>query len=124
MKKYLLFLLIMIIFLPILFNQGCKTAEEVYDIRGIWNLTFWVPTGSYGVTFKITFTGSETSGTATDTFPSGPGTGIYSVNNTQVTIIMTYTTGVTTYTGSFTTENDMSGTWIAPSETGIWDAHR
>ena len=125
MKRHLLFLMVLMMFLPILFNQGCKTTEEeVYDIRGTWNLTWWVPGGVYGVTWKITFVGSEVSGIATDTYPGGPGTGTYTANNTQVTFIMTYSSDTITFTGSFTTENAMIGSWVSSSETGLWDARR
>ena len=124
MQKKSFVLLLVFVFSGLLFHNGCKTAEEVYDIRGTWTINLWLPGMSFAMTWKITFAGTETSGTATDTYPGGPGTGTYTVNNNQVTFIMNYSGDVITFTGSFTTENDMSGTWVTGSDTGIWDANR
>lgn len=112
----------------ILSIKGCKTTEEseVYDIRGKWFLIAWNPgsDATNGFAMEITFSGSETEGTAAGIFFLHIVTGTYSFNNNQVTITMSLFNIVTTFSGTFTDPDHITGTWEGKSDTGLFDLRR
>lgn len=128
MKKSFIYFFVLFILLPVLFNTGCKTTEEaeVYDISGTWDIIVFLYVGgssaSEAAAWKITFVGSETNGTATDTYANDNGTGTYIVDNKQITIIMNYNMKavVCTYTGTFSDPDHITGTWQVDNDYGIF----
>ncbi len=114
MRKKLTILLVVTLFITMMFSTGCK---KKFDIQGIWTVSYTWSNSGTGTT-TITFTGSKTSGT----FSSQKYTGTYTVNDKSVT--WRYTSG-TTYTGTSTDDNNMSGTMIGhKGGTGTWTAVR
>jgi hypothetical protein len=107
---------------------GCKTTEQGYDIRGTWSIAIQLYGSSITNTWTITFTGSETSGTAADNSFGTTGTGTYTVNSDQVTFVMNYVSDINftaNYTGTITNDNSMNGDLaLSGSSTGIWTATR
>lgn len=101
--------------------------KKDYNIVGTWALTDQWPSGNY--TTNITFSGSKTSGTFVD---SDGNTGTYSVAEKSVQFIyeknadgLVFTKWE--YTGNFTDENNMSGTFVVTlsggyDHTGSWSA--
>lgn len=131
MKKYFQYFFILFILLPVLFYTGCKTTEEaeIYDLRGTWDIIVFVwYSGIYfeAPAWKITFVGSEISGTATDTYINDNGTGTYTVDNRQVTIIMNYNVNavVCTYTGTFSDPDHITGIWQVGGDYGLFNLFR
>ena len=127
MKKKLMILLVAVLFVTMMFSTGCK---KKFDITGVWTLNyFWnnepaVKTdtlelssvqGMMGANSSIiTFTGDKKSGT----FQSESNTGTYTVDGKNVRWI--FSVG-TTYTGTATDDNNMSGTMISyMGMTGTW----
>jgi hypothetical protein len=130
MKKPFMHFFILLLFLPVLFSTGCKTSgeTELYDIRGTWDLIVWVSVGGNfeAAAWKITFVGSEISGTASDTYDNDNGTGTYTADNKQVRIIMNYTlkSVVCTYSGTFSDPDHITGTWQVDNDFGLFDLFR
>ena len=133
------FYLIPVCLFIILIFGGCKTAEQVYDIQGTWSVDVdeYGSSGSYTVTVPwtstITFTGSETSGTATQHFTSGDGTGTYTINGDQIIIEITHIRPPNTfeyhYTGNILNDSLMSGTYKdfvngSEGDAGTWTANK
>ncbi len=113
MKKKLMILLVVTLFITMMFSSGCK---KKFDIQGTWKVyteLFALPA------YTITFTGSKTSGIFSLNGEKG---GTYTVNGKNITWI--YTNG-TTYTGTSTDDNKMSGTIKRNADkTGTWTAVR
>ena len=134
MTKLFLFIFIIVI---ILSSFGCKTGEATYNINGTWQTTLTY-SDLLQDTFFFTFAGSSSSGVVTHTAIPYPGE--YSVNGNNVTFSFEYVTILTrsteTYTGSFDSANQMSGTFQWETtvikgnnppvvwETGTWQATR
>jgi len=115
MRKKLMILLVVTLFITMMFSTGCK---KKFDIQGTWKVTYkW--TGFISLApYTIIFTGSKTSGT----FIAGKDKGIYTVTGKKVT--WTFTLG-TVYTGTSTGDNNMSGTMTSnKGGTGTWTAVR
>ena len=125
MKKNLILVMCLSVLLLL---SGCKTNDQGYDISGTWSIAIQLYGSPITNTWTITFTGSETSGTATDTSFGTTGTGTYTVNNNQVTFVMNYVsdfTFIVTYTGTITSDNAMNGDLVnSGGGTGIWTATR
>jgi hypothetical protein len=117
-----------IIFSVLILTVGCSTSEEVvtYNINGTWNIAL-TNTADETMIWQITFTGGETNGTATDTYPLGGGTGIYTITGSSITLTMNYPMGpvTVTYNGSISSNNYMSGNWSSSGgPSGTWLATR
>ena len=126
MKKLTLMAAAILLVFATFLTVGCSTTEEVvaFNINGTWNLAV-----TEGITeiWTITFTGGDTGGTVTDTWPGGGGIGTYTRTVNQITITMTYGGGwlTVTYTGNITSTNHMSGTHTTTIPTnGTWLATR
>ena len=92
------------------------TAEEVFDIRGDWNLTlYW--TGFPSDSWTITFSGGLSSGTYMDEYGH---TGTYTVNSSSVEI--DYPVYPMKLVGSFSSQTEMSGDITEAVGTGTWSA--
>lgn len=104
----------MLLFCSLFFISGCKTAEDLFDIRGTWNVTL-VYTDGYTISGTWTFSGTETSGTYIDMVWGG--SGVYTVTNNSVSIFIDWGSNSATYTGTATDDNNMSGTF---SEAAGW----
>jgi hypothetical protein len=119
---------LMICLFMLLFLSRCKTTDQGYDIRGTWSITMQLNGGTTTPTWTITFTGSETSGTATDNSFGTIGTGTYTVNNDQVTFVLLYDSDIdftVSYTGTITADNAMNGNLVnSGGGTGTWTATR
>ena len=128
MTKHIVPVLSLILILTVFSATGCSTTEEAvtYNINGTWNLGVTEP-GVFSFVWQITFTGGDTGGTATDTYPAGGGTGTYTITGTQISITMHYFGGLgsITYTGNITANNHMAGSWSSSGGTsGTWVASR
>jgi len=114
MRKKLMILLVVTLFITMMFSTGCK---KKFDIQGTWTLSYTWSNSGTGTT-TITFTGSKESGT----FSSQKYIGTYTVDGKNVT--WTYTSG-TKYTGTSTGDNNMIGTMISyKGGSGTWTAVR
>ena len=119
MKHTLLFLLILSTLASLFMSPACSTTEEalVYDITGTWQFTVMVR--DLPQLRNFTFSGTTTTGVASD-LTRGL-TGIYTVNNTMVEIVLNDWDSVCLnitryYTGSFTATTAMSGEYDAEYE--------
>ncbi|MCK4943269.1 MAG: hypothetical protein KAS65_06820 [Candidatus Aminicenantes bacterium] len=93
------------------------TADEVFDIRGNWNLTlYW--TGFPSESWNITFSGGLNSGTYMDEYGH---TGTYTVNSSSVEIDYTASHSMK-LVGSFSSQTEMSGDITEAVGTGTWSA--
>ena len=131
MKNKLMILLIAAVFVAMIFSTGCA---KKFDITGAWTLTYnWFAVSNTAKTSSdisavsgaaaagsvtIVFTGDKKSGT----FASSQYTGTYTVDGNSVR--WNYDGYVTTYTGTSTDDNTMSGTMIGPNGGGNWSAVR
>ena len=117
-----------IVFAVLILAAGCSTTEEVvaYNINGTWNIAL-TNTADETEVWQITFTGGDTGGTATDTYPIGGGIGNYTRTVNQINMTMTYMGGAitVTYNGSITRANYMNGSWVSSGgPSGTWLATR
>ena len=108
MKKLSL-LLLFLVCISLIFTPACKTAEEIFDIRGTWSVTL-VYIDGYTISGTWTFSGTETSGTYIDNVWSG--SGIYTITGTSVWIYIDWSGNDATYTGTATDNNHMNGTFV------------
>lgn len=96
-------------------SDSDDNEEPVYDIRGDWTIT-----PDYYNAFYITFNGTKASGTFTD---SEDLTGTYTVSGYKVDF--DYDTLDLQFTGLFTSENYVSGSYLLGEEiNGQWVGHR
>ena len=120
--------ILMICLSVLLLIGGCKTADQGYDIRGTWSIAIQLEGITLTYNWTITFTGSETSGTATDTSFGTIGIGTYTVNNDQVTFVLLYDSDIdftVSYSGTITSDNAMNGNLVnSGSGNGTWTAAR
>ena len=128
MKKCTIFTSAILMAFATCLTVGCSTSEELitYNINGTWNIGVTEP-GVFSFVWQITFTGGDTGGTATDTYPVGGGVGTYTITGTQISITMHYLGGLgsITYTGAITAANHMAGNWSSSGGTsGTWVASR
>jgi len=114
MRKKLMILLVVTLFITMMFSTGCKKA---FDITGTWTINYqW--TGAKSGSIVFTFTGDKKSG---DLLYVGKKFGTYSVNGKNVTFMFI----IVTYTGTSTDDNNMSGTFRnTANQTGTWTAVR
>ena len=114
MKKKLMILVVVALFMTMMFSTGCK---KKFDITGTWTVNGnWIAWVSFSGT--ITFSGDKKSGTFID---FGNNTGTYTVDGKNVR--WEYPSG-TFYTGTSSDDNVMSGTMNSTSLTGSWTATR
>jgi hypothetical protein len=118
MKKFFISTGLLILLFLFLMFQGCKSADEEYDIRGTWNHTSTILTTATGT---MTFTGTNTeSGNCTENTVFMSGTWTRTGTSVVVTLVFG---GTITYIWRLTIENNnlMSGTVevsILPGVTG------
>ncbi len=114
-----------LIFVLLVFLPSCK--KKVFDIQGTWNIHI-VYAGTYVYDCKVTFAGSETSGTASCTCTPNTGTGLYTVTGSSIVFDITWVSAarLDEFTGTKIDDNTMSGTlWETPDNTsGTWTATR
>ncbi len=130
MRKKLMILLIATLFITMMFSTGCK---KKFDITGTWTINYnWgVITNSVNTDSTISsMNGASATGTATITFTGDRKTGTFVVqiyNGTYTVdgnnVKWVYTSG-TTYTGTSSDDNHMSGTMVSGSYLGSWTATR
>ena len=122
MRKTSTVLAIVLLFAGLLALNGCK-SEDPIDITGTWTMTV-----NGGYSWTMTFVGSATSGSITDTYPQCVGNGTYTVTDTQISFTVNYPCGpyIIQFSGTITSETYMSGTWLdtVSSDTGTWTASR
>jgi hypothetical protein len=114
MKRFVLPMLLTGVLLSLCVSPACSTTEEqaiVYDITGNWQFTVNLGLGP-GYNLTMIFSGSPTTGVANN-ITEGT-TGIYTVTNTQVEILLNYYDAMCwdvteNYPGSFTSPTTMSG---------------
>ncbi len=94
-----------------------KKKKDEYDIRGAWTLNVQYEGDTY--IFGMTFTGSKTSGTFTD---DEGDTGTYTVSDRNVSFSYDYYD--ISFTGSFSTKDNMGGSVVVRGVTGTWNATR
>ncbi len=125
MKKSIIFtsglLVVLLIFIP-----SCKKDE--FDIQGTWNIHI-VYEGNYVYDCKVTFAGSETSGTASCTCTPHTGVGLYTVTSgdtVQFSITWVAAGRVDDFTGTKSSDTLVSGTLVEnPGNiSGTWTATR
>ncbi len=132
MKKKLMILLIATLFVAMIFTTGCA---KKFDITGTWTLTYnWIAASNVSNTSStvsaiqgsaaagsdiIIFSGDKKSGTFS--IPADNYTGTYTVDGKSVRWVFT---GGTTYTGTSTDDNTMSGTMTSSYLNGNWSAIR
>jgi len=98
-----------------------------YDITGTWSGPFTEAVDEESFTATVVFTGDKKSGTL---FLSAEGesyNGTYSVDEKAVTFILDLGGGDTvTFTGSFSSKDQMSGTWQNDQDPahGTWELNR
>ena len=92
-----------------------------YDVTGSW---VFVITGPYIATYQTDFTGTKKSGNWV--WAHSPSTkGTYTVDGKKLTMVPGAGDGWTaTITGTFTSKDAMSGTWIQDGNTWSWIATR
>jgi len=116
MRKKLMILLVVTLFITMMFSTGCK---KKFDIQGTWNLSFIWSNGTHGI-LALTFTGGKESGSFSH---KNITLGTYTVNDKSVT--WKYSLVNTVYTGASTGDNNMSGTMVSfNGGTGTWTAVR
>jgi hypothetical protein len=94
-----------------------KKKKDEYDIRGRWTLNVQIAGETF--IFGMTFSGSKTNGTFTD---EDGDTGVYTVNDRNVSF--SYDDFNISFTGSFSTNDNMAGSVVVNSVTGSWTAAR
>jgi tetratricopeptide (TPR) repeat protein len=94
-----------------------KKKKDEYDIRGAWTLNVQLAGSTF--IFGMTFTGSKTSGTFTD---EDGDTGTYTVSDRNVSF--SYDDYDISFTGSFSTKDNMGGSVVVSGVTGTWNATR
>ena len=108
-------------------------AEIEYEVQGTWTLEeSYADNSEFTVT--VTFTGEIESGIVED---SDGGVGTYAVSGNEITFTLEYPEVTYEYTGTFTTDEDMSGTssritsenaysgeWSAEKDTGEEESMR
>jgi len=93
------------------------------DIRGTWQVTRFLEGSSTPFIFPITFTGEKKSGTFVAVQGGNNLTGTYTVDGK--TVNFDFGAGSSTYTGTFTDKDNLSGTTVHTSgKTGTWTAVR
>ncbi len=117
----LLLIAVLIVFLP-----SCK--KDVFDIQGTWNIHI-VYSGTYVYDCKVTFAGSETSGTSSCTCEPHTGVGLYTVTNgdtVKFSITWVAAGRVDDFTGTKSSDTLISGTLVEnPGNiSGTWTATR
>ena len=125
MKKRLLFSVILVTF-SLLFIPACKTAEDVFNIVGTWNITLIYTGYSSPYSGTITFAGTESSGTFVASI-TDPASGTYTVNDNSVSFSLNWTgyTDMLYANGTATTDNNMNGTFTQTGGySGTWSAYR
>jgi len=131
MKKKLMILVVVALFMTLMVSTGCK---KKFDITGAWTINYnWFAaanstsnsdlssmkgSGAAG-TGTIIFTGDKKSGTFS--VPAEGYTGTYTVDGKSVRWV--YASG-TTYVGTSTDDNTMSGTMTSSYLSGTWSATR
>ena len=132
MKNKLMILLIAAVFVAMIFSTGCA---KKFDITGTWTLTYnWIAASNVSNTSStvsamqgsaaagsdiIIFTGDKKSGTFS--IPADNYTGTYTVDGDSVRWV--FTSG-TSYIGTSTDDNTMSGTMTSSYLSGTWSAIR
>ncbi|MEN8221906.1 MAG: hypothetical protein ABFR36_01495 [Acidobacteriota bacterium] len=132
MKKKLMILMVVTLFITMMFSTGCK---KKFDITGTWtlNFNFLASANTAGSSSKVSsmkgygaagsttiiFTGDIENGTFS--IPDEGNTGTYSVDGKNVQWI--YTNG-TTYIGTSSDDNTMAGNIISAYGSGTWTATR
>jgi len=128
MKKILIILVSILVVAGLLFNTGCKKKAK-FDITGTWIFTITLADESFDETY--TFAGGKRSG---DVYWEGQSLGTYLVTGEFIDFTLEYfyadeTYVVEAYSGSFDTENQMSGGMTinisdVASANGTWIASR
>lgn len=102
------------------------TAEEVFDVTGEWNGTWYY--GYIDSNMVCTFTGGLYSGTLTGDidYMGSIATGPYTISNSNIEFELNYGGGTLFFTGTIDDHNHMSGTWVAQpgGVNGTWDLER
>jgi tetratricopeptide (TPR) repeat protein len=94
-----------------------KKKKDEYDIRGAWTLNVQLAGETF--IFGMNFSGSKTNGTFVD---EDGDTGVYTVNDRNVSF--SYDDFNISFTGSFSTNDNMAGAVVVNSVSGSWTATR
>ena len=125
MKKKLMILVVVALFMTMMFSTGCK---KKFDINGVWIITLnYVTPWSDTYSGTIVCTGSKTSGSVTYTIATWDiAIGTYSVNGKNVTLSVTWlNSNTSTFSGTSTDDNAISGNISETGgATGNWSATR
>ena len=96
-----------------------------WDVRGNWNGT--LTDANNPDPFNVTFSGtSATSGTTSGGIGGPIGTGTFTVSGTNINFTLVWGFGNFTLTGTLSSSNSMSGTWVwqPGGSTGTWQLSR